>query len=146
MSVPLWVIDTNVVVSAALNPGRVCDVVLQHAVAGHFLPAWDNSILAEYREVLSRPKFGLSRSCIKELLSAFPASGFRRGVSTKIQLSDPGDTPFVAVALATEDKTIITGNPKHLSEAVSQSVKILSPRDALDLLDRLLEKIPPCPK
>lgn len=137
MSVPLWVIDTNVLVSAALSPGRVCDVLLQHAVAGHFLPAWDNSILAEYRDVLSRPKFGLSRRCIKELLSAFPVSGFRQGVATSIKLSDPDDFRFVAVALATVERTIVTGNPRHFSAAATKLVEILSPRDALDLLEKI---------
>lgn len=134
MKVPLWVIDTNVLVSAVLTPGRVCDELLQHAVAGRFVPAWDNSLLAEYRAVLSRPKFGLSRSAIRKLLAAFPQSGFRQGISTGVKLPDPDDISFVAVALATEDKTIITGNPKHFPLLPIKPVTILSPREALDLL------------
>jgi len=136
MSVPLWVVDTNVLVSAALSPGRVCDQLLQHAVGGHFIPAWDNSLLAEYRDVLSRPKFGLSRVAVRELLSAFPQSGFRQGVETGVKLPDPDDIPFVAVALATEDKTIITGNPKHFPLPAIKPIKVLSPQEALDMLLR----------
>lgn len=131
MTVPLWVIDTNVLVSAALTPGRVCDRLLQQAVAGHFVPAWDNSLLAEYRAVLSRPKFGFSRAAIRELLSAFPQSGFRQGLPTILKMPDPDDLPFVAVALATEDQTIITGNPRHFPSSIVKPVTILSPQEAL---------------
>jgi len=136
MSLPLWVIDTNVLVSAALTPGGVCDQLLLHAIAGHFVPAWDNSLLAEYRDVLSRPKFGLSRAAIRDLLAAFPQSGFFRGVTAGANLPDPDDTPFVAVALATADRTIVTGNPKHFPPAAIKTVTILSPRVALEILSR----------
>jgi putative PIN family toxin of toxin-antitoxin system len=136
VNIPLWVIDTNVLVSAVLTPGRVCDQLLQHAVAGRFVCAWDNSLLAEYRDVLSRPKFGLSRAAIRELLAAFPQSGFRHGMTTGVKLPDPDDIPFVAVALATEDKTIIAGNPKHFPLLSIKPVTILSPREALGILSR----------
>ena len=137
MGTPFWVIDTNVFVSAALTPGGICDQVLQCAVAGLFVPVWDNQILSEYREVLARPKFKLSKTSVRALLDALPASGFRRGMSLKeVCLPDPDGLPFVAVALAAPDKTIITGNPRHYSEIEMQKlgVKILSPRQALDCL------------
>ena len=136
MSVPLWVIDTNVLISAALTPGGVCDQLIQHAVAGHFIPAWDNSLLAEYRDVLSRPKFGLSRAAIRDLLAAFPKSGFCQGVAVRANLPDPDDVPFVAVALATASRTIVTGKPKHFPPPAIKSVTILSPQAALDILSR----------
>lgn len=136
MSIPLWVVDTNVLISAALTPGGVCDQLIQHAVAGHFVPAWDNTLLAEYRDVLSRPKFGLSRAAIRDLLAAFPQSGFCQGVAVKANLPDPDDVPFVAVALATANRTIVTGNPKHFPPPAIKSVTILSPRAALDILSR----------
>lgn len=134
MNRPLWVLDTNVLVSAALSPGRVCDQLLQHSISGLFVPAWDNSLLWEYRDILSRPHFGLSKSAVRELLAAFPKAGFRQGIATGVELPDPDDVPFVAVALATEERTIITGNPKHFPPASIESVTILSPRGALDLL------------
>lgn len=136
MNIPFWVIDTSVLVSAVLNPGRVCDQLLQHAVAGHFVPAWDNSLLAEYRDVLSRPRFGLSRATIKNLLAAFPPAGFRQGRATDVKLPDPDDISFVAVALATEDKVIITGNSRHFPLLAIKPVTILSPREALNILSR----------
>jgi len=134
VNIPLWVIDANALVSAALTPGGVCDQLLQQAVAGRFIPAWDNSTLTEYRDVLSRAKFGLSRSTVRKLLAAFPQSGFRHGIATGVKLPDPDDIAFVAVALATQDKTIVTGNPVHFPPLSIKPVKILSPRQALDIL------------
>ncbi len=136
MSTPLWVLDTNVLISAALTPGGVCDRLIQLAVAAHFVPAWDNTLLAEYRDVLSRPKFGLPKPAVRDLLAAFPQSGFCRGLSTDLNLPDPDDIAFVAVALATPDRTIVTGNPRHFPAAAVKPVRILSPRSALDILLR----------
>ena len=139
MPLPHWVIDTNVLVSAAITPNGVCDQVLQSAIAGMFVPAWDNKILSEYREVLSRPKFKLSKTAVRALLEALPSSGFHPAkLLAEIELPDLDDLPFVAVALATPDKTIITGNPSHYPESVMKKigVEILSPRQALERLGR----------
>jgi uncharacterized protein len=136
MTVPQWVIDTNVLISAAITPGGVCDQIMQHAVSGHFAPAWDNRILAEYRDVLSRPKFGLSPGVIKRLLASLPQSGFHRGAKVEGELPDADDLPFLAVALATSDKIIVTGNAAHFPPATMArcDITILTPRAALDIL------------
>jgi putative PIN family toxin of toxin-antitoxin system len=139
MGTPFWVIDTNVFVSAALTPGGICDQVLQCAVAGLFVPVWDNQILSEYREVLARPKFKLSKTTVRALLEALPSSGFHPTTPlAEIELPDLDDLPFVAVALATPDKTIITGNPSHYPESIMKKIggKILSPRQAVERLGR----------
>ena len=139
MPLPHWVIDTNVLVSAAITPNGVCDQLLQSAIAGMFVPAWNNIILSEYREVLSRPKFRLSKTGVRALLAALPSSGFHPTTPmAEIELPDLDDLPFVAVALATPDKTIITGNSSHYPEfAMKQiGVEILSPRQALERLGR----------
>jgi putative PIN family toxin of toxin-antitoxin system len=136
MRPPRWVVDTNVFVSAAITPGGVCDQLLQCAVAGLFVPAWDNTLLLEYREVLHRPKFRLSKASVRALLSALPQSGFHPGAAMKLELPDPDDLPFVAVAVACGDQTVVTGNPDHFPAACLRKVgvKILAPRQALDLL------------
>lgn len=139
MPLPHWVIDTNVLVSAAITPNGVCDQVLQSAIAGMFVPAWDNKILVEYREVLSRPKFQLSKTAVKALLAALPSSGFHpTTLLVEIELPDLDDLPFVAVALETPDKTIITGNPSHYPDSAMEKigVEILTPRQALERLGR----------
>lgn len=136
---PLWVIDTNVFVSAALTPGGICDRVLQHAVKGTFRIARDNSLLTEYRDVLMRPRFGLPSAVVKRLLSALPPAGYRRGADQQLELPDPDDLVFVAVACATEERTIVTGNLRHFPKAVMRGtgVKGLSPRQALERLEAM---------
>ena len=136
---PLWVIDTNVLVSAAITPGGICDRILQHAVSGTFRMAWDNSLLAEYRDVLLRPRFGLPPSAVKRLLSALPQTGYRKGVSLRLALPDPDDLMFAAVACATDERVVVTGNPRHFPKAAMSQlgVTVLSPRQALEQLDAM---------
>ena len=138
MRPPLWVIDTNVFVSAAITPGGVCDLLLQCAVSGLFIPAWDNKILREYREVLGRPKFRLSKASIRSLLAALPRSGYHPGVPLSLELPDPDDLPFIAVAIAGGDKTLVTGNPAHYPPAIMRQlgITVFSPRKALESLAR----------
>jgi len=138
MRPPRWVVDTNVFVSAAITPGGVCGQLLQCAVAGLFVPAWDNTILLEYREVLERPKFRLAKASVRALPAALPQAGFHPGAVVKLDLPDPDDLPFVAVAVACGDQTVVTGNPDHFPPACLRKVgvKILSPRQALERLAR----------
>ena len=135
--ISLWVIDTNVFVSAALTPDGICDRVLQHAVRGTFRIAWDNSLLAEYRDVLERRRFGLPPSAVKRLLSALPPTGHRRGRPLQLELPDQDDLSFVAVACATDERVIVTGNQRHFPKASMHrlGVTILSPRQALERLE-----------
>ena len=133
---PLWVIDTNVLVSAALTPGGVCDYVLDYAVAGSFIPAWNNLMLVEYRDVLSRPRFKLSPETVDRLLYSLPRSGYVHRVVSELRLPDADDQPFLSVAMSTPDKMIVTGNPRHYPAPLMKKhgVTIVSPRQALDRL------------
>ena len=53
------VIDTNVLVSAmlAVRPDSATVRVLEHLVNGDIVPMFNAEIVAEYREVLRRPRF-----------------------------------------------------------------------------------------
>ena len=51
------VFDTNVLVSVLLTPGGTTDRALRAAVGIRATFLYDARILAEYRAVLSRPKF-----------------------------------------------------------------------------------------
>jgi predicted nucleic acid-binding protein len=115
---------------------------MQHAVRGTVAWAWDNLLLAEYHDVLCRPKFKLSPTTVKRLLTAFPEHHYRRGVSLAVTLPDPDDHPFLAVALATPDKVLVTGNPTHFPPAPLKrsGVRLYNPREALVELDRLSAK------
>ena len=127
MSQERVVLDTNVVVSALLNsfgaPGRVLDLVL----AGELTVAYDDRVLAEWREVLRREKFGFAVRDVEALLGFVEAEGL--GVNPKplgAELPDPDDVPFLEVAHAAE-ATLITGNTKHYPEEARRGVAVLNP-------------------
>jgi putative PIN family toxin of toxin-antitoxin system len=131
---PVWVLDTNVLVSAALTAGGTCDQVLRAAIAGRVTLAWSAPMIAEYREVLLRPKFKLSPSAVSALLAAFdPAHQFPVGVAPALPDSD--DEVFLAAALATTDRILVTGNTAHFPIKLCHPVKVLTPSAALQSLN-----------
>ncbi len=133
MKPPVWVIDTNVLVSAALTAGGTCDQILRAAIAGRIRLAWNAPMLAEYRAVLLRPKFGFSKPVVASLLAAFdPADQVPVGPTAT--LPDPDDEVFLAAALATPDQILVTGNTAHFPAKICHPVRVLTPAAALKLL------------
>ena len=51
------VVDTNVLVSAMLKIQSIPGQIANEALLGDLIPLLSDEILAEYREVLARPKF-----------------------------------------------------------------------------------------
>ena len=127
---PVWVFDTNVVVSAALTAGGTCDRLLRAAVAGRVRLAWSAPMLAEYRAVLLRPKFGFSRPVVDALLAAFDAA-HQVPVGQAPSLPDPDDEVFLAAALATPDQILVTGNAAHFPAKLCRPVRVLTLAEAL---------------
>ncbi len=114
------VIDTNVVVSALINahgaPARIMDLV----ILGQVTPVFDDRIISEYREVLSRPKFDFNQEDISALLDYFEADGESVVVPplSGLNLPDVDDTPFIEVAAAAGCDHLITGNTGHFPKSV----------------------------
>ena len=133
---PVWVIATNVVVSAALSAGGTCDKILRAAVEDRIRLAWSAPILAEYREVLLRPKFGFSQQAVASLLAIF-SPGDQVTPALAPSLPDPDDEVFLAAALVTKDRVLVTGNQAHFPANVCTPVKVLSPAEAILLLGRV---------
>lgn len=128
----LWVIDTNVLVSAAITRGGVCDRLMLAAQEGRLDLAWNAAMLREYREVLLRPKFGLRARMVGEVLAMFRIDGHRVG-EAGVTLPDPDDAPFLAVALMGE-RVLVTGNIRHFPEKLRRGVEVLTPAEALKRL------------
>lgn len=129
----LVVIDTNVLVSSMLNPSGVPSAVLSLVVEEKIVPCYDARIMREYREVLSRPKFGFDAvdvgahlEAIRELGLPVAAGGMRvHGVRHE------DDVPFAQVALAASASILITGNTSHYPSNLG-STHVLTPRAFLD--------------
>lgn len=129
------VIDTNVLVSALLTPGGVPAQLIEAIRAHALVPVVSRSVLAEYAEVLNRPKFGFAKEHVDDLLEDM--SGIALFLNPQplspMTLPDPDDAPFVAAAL-TARCPVVTGNSKHFP--ASAGVKILSPAQCLQCLHR----------
>jgi len=107
------VVDTNILVSGLLSPkgpsARLVDMILGRIIR----VCYDERILEEYREVLSRSKFQFGAELYEGLLHAIRLESIPV-VSTPIQelWVDEGDKKFYEVALAAHT-ILITGNRKH---------------------------------
>lgn len=130
---PRWVLDTNVLVSALLTERGPCAAIVDHARAGELILAWSPAMLAEYADVLKRPKFRLPASAVSALLAQFPPSAMIHPVETVPELPDPADEVFLATAMAA-DRVLVTGNAKHYPPELRARVLVLNPREALDRL------------
>lgn len=112
------VIDTNVLVSALLSSKNDTATVqvLGKVITGEIIPVYSNDITKEYREVLSRRKFGFSADLIQYLMSAIEKYGILVDPSPHgIILPDMKDVPFYEVVLEKRDDNtyLVTGNIKH---------------------------------
>ena len=96
--------------------------------------AWSTTILVEYHEVLSRPKFKFSPEVVVSLLKIFDPSDQITPKHLKISLPDADDETFLAAAMATPDQVLITGNAAHFPANLCAPVRILTPSHALELL------------
>lgn len=131
------VFDTNVLVSGILSstgaPSRILDAILD----GFCQPVVTDAILAEYEEVLNRPKFRFPPQKIHLLLAAvrsraaFAPFTPYSGVSV---LPDPDDAIFVEAALGLQ-VPLVTGNGKHFPKQAICGIRVLSPATFIDRLD-----------
>ena len=62
------VIDTNVLVSAALKHDSVPGTIINLAFDGPITPVLNEEIEREYRKVLSRPKFHMTKEIVVAII------------------------------------------------------------------------------
>ena len=122
------VLDTNVFISGMLNPsgppGRIVDFlrtdVLQLVI--------DDSILAEYVDVIRRDYFlkYFSESDREDIIEYLSKNSHYSTSSVIVHnMPHEGDTPFLEMAI-TEEVPLITGNLKHYPRQLRKGCIILS--------------------
>jgi predicted nucleic acid-binding protein len=115
-------LDTNLLVSSLLSDGPPA-LIVDWAAMERIRPCFDDRILSEYWDVLSRPKFGFSPLRINRLIHDIVNAGFGIEVPAKLPLEEPNvsggvsmpdesDRKFYAAATAAT-AILITGNTKH---------------------------------
>mgnify|MGYP001600331094 FL=1 len=126
----LWVIDTNVVVSGLLNPPGPSARVLDAVLDGRVKLVYDARILAEYRDVLHRPRLKLKPEKISAFLTGLQSQMMVTPSPLTVIGPDPDDIVFVEAALATTDKTIVTGNLADYPAEILHGARVLTPAQA----------------
>jgi putative PIN family toxin of toxin-antitoxin system len=134
--VRLVVLDTNVIISARVNPnGAPATLLGDWILAAEVQTVTSPAIIREYRDVASRPKFARY---------GFPPPWLDVLIQESLQLSDaetwphklpdPNDLPFLALAHRA-GAWLITGNLKHYPAPVCDGVTVISPADYLAYLE-----------
>lgn len=128
------VIDTNVLVSSLFSsdgsssPARVVRSVL----AGIITPIYNDEIIEEYKDVLSRDKFKFPCYLVEDLISVFTDYGLETSrTKSEESFPDNDDVVFYEVAMSVENAYLVTGNIKHFPQkscvvTPSQMVEILN--------------------
>lgn len=128
-------IDTNVLVSALLRWESLPGIVTTESLAGRILPLLNTEILAEYWNVLSRPKFHFPKDAVDVLLNGIIKRGiFIDAEPIEEELPDPKDVIFYQVVMnvrKTENAYLVTGNIRHFP------VKsfVVTPREMIEIVN-----------
>lgn len=105
------VVDTNVLVSAAVagkNPGTVLVFIADNPQVEWIVSA---EILSEYREVLNRPKLKLTEVQKQRWFTIIEEATTLIDVNVEVDFPrDSKDAKFIACALASEADFLITGD------------------------------------
>lgn len=123
------VLDTNIAVSGLLqsqgNPARVLALVLSGAIQ----VCHGERILAEYAEVLARPRFKFDPKCVREVLNKMETDGLAVDASgqSDVDLPDADDEPFLAIALAASADFLVTGNLSDYPPDKRRGCAVVSP-------------------
>jgi len=128
------VIDTNVFVSAYItqNNDAATRKVYEHIVNGQIIPIYNDEILKEYAEVLSRPKFHLDKSDVDDLVLLILTKGIS---ATRMlydgEMIDPKDRVFYEISLSVEGSFLVTGNLRHFPI----TPQVVSPAQMIDIIE-----------
>jgi len=122
------VCDTNVLISGVLfngPPRKILELISRAEVEN----AISLEILAEAKNVLLRPKFGLSSEQVSEFMDTFVeafvlVTPTERVVAVK---DDPDDDRILEAAQAAHARFIVSGDQHLLSLRVWNGVEVLSP-------------------
>ena len=128
------VLDTNVVISAAIKPVGLQRTVLTVALTKPARVYVSEPILEEYREVLSRPELRIGKGLRQQLLQLIKNRSYSVIPARRIEItSDPDDNAFLECADKAGADYLITGNSKHFPKFWKKT-KIITPREFIGLV------------
>ena len=127
--------DTNVLVSGLLSPHGLPATVVDLVGSGAHRVCFDGRILAEYRDVLTRPRLSLPLDSVETVLTRLSTNGLRLAATPlEAKLPDLDDQPFLEVAVAAKVDYLITGHRKHFPAELCHGIAVVNPREFLDAI------------
>jgi uncharacterized protein len=127
------VIDTNVLVSAALKPASLQRTALLLAITKPARLYVSRPILEEYADVLARPELRIRKGIRLQLLQLIKNQSHIVTTSRRIDAcSDPDDNVFLECADAARADYLITGNQKHFP-IFWKKTKVITSREFVGL-------------
>ena len=131
------VVDTNVLVSAlwTYNPEAATRRILDLLIGRKITPLYNEEVIAEYCDVLTRPKFPFDRQEVADLIDFIIESGQNADRTPYGEaLPDEDDRVFYEISLTREDSFLVTGNLKHFPH----SPRVVSPSEFLESNSELI--------
>ncbi|MCE5204376.1 MAG: putative toxin-antitoxin system toxin component, PIN family [Actinomycetia bacterium] len=123
-------LDTNVLVSGLLSPFGPPGEIVRLVSDGSITLCLDARIIAEYEDVLARPRFGFDQDDVAALLDLIDATGEMTAAGPlPVRLPDLYDEPFLEVAIATSADCLVTGNIAHFPQEGRGGAVVLSPAE-----------------
>ncbi|GHV69170.1 PIN domain-containing protein [Spirochaetia bacterium] len=124
------VLDTNIIVSGFLNPKGIPAEIISLVLNKKLILCYDNKILSEYTEVLTRSKFDFDIESVNRFLEFVKSNGeYIVAETQKTKFIDDDDKKFYDVFKSSEAEFIITGNMKHYPNKKN----IITPREFKEL-------------
>ena len=127
------VIDTNVLISAAIKPAGLQRTVLLLAITRPARLYLSRPILAEYSEVLGRRELRIRKGLRQQLLQLIKNHSYTVVPTRRLHVtSDPDDNMFLECADAARADYLVTGNQKHFPRFWKKT-KIITTREFISL-------------
>ena len=129
------VIDTNVFVSAYMthNLESATSKVVRSLFDGKITLLYNEEIITEYQEVMSRPHLRISLNERVELLDFIRQKGSLTERTKFDELFiDEEDRVFYEVSLSEEDSFLVTGNLKHFPA----DPRVVTPAQMLQIIEQ----------
>jgi uncharacterized protein len=128
------VIDTNVVISAALKPEGLQRTTFILAITKPARLYVSQPILEEYADVLSRPELKIRKGLRRQFLQLIRNRSNLVVPSRRLEVSsDPDDNRFLECADAARADYLVTGNLRHFPRFWKKT-KSITPREFIGLV------------
>ena len=120
--------------SAALKPDGLQRTILLLAITKPARLYVSDAIMAEYQELLARPKMNIRKGIRQQLLQLIANRAYRVRPARRLQVTpDPDDNIFLECADAARADYLVTGNQRHFPRFWKKT-KMITSREFISIV------------